>query len=145
MLSRLVSSRRALVVLAVVTLVVPSVVLGLYGMFGDWSAEGAPTSWGIAAWLVGPYLAFAALLLWAARSMHVGFRVAVAVTAVVVVLQSVLLDVLTLGSDEALAAVGVLAMPILFFGGAVVLAVVGLVLHLLRAGAAGEPLRTRSN
>lgn len=131
MLTRLVSSPRALVLLAVVTLVVPSVVLGLYGMFQDGSGEGpAGFSWGLAAWFVAPYVAFAALLVWCSRSSSVSFRVAVAVTAMAVVASSALLDVTTLSTDEALASVGVLAMPLLYLGGAVVLAVVGLVLHL---------------
>ena len=131
MLHRLVSSTRALWLLAAVTLVVPTAVLGLYGMFQDWSTAGGPSfSWGMAAWLGAPYVAFAALLVWAGLSTRLGFRVAVAVTAVVVIVQSVVIDVITLSSDEDLAAVGVLMMPVLYLGGAVVLAVVGLVLHL---------------
>lgn len=129
MLLRIVTPR-ALLLLAVVTLVVPTVVLGLYGTFQGYGADGERVfSWGLTAWLVGPYVAFAALLGWASRSAHQGFRIAVAVTAIVVVLQSVLLDVLTLNSDDALGAVGVIAMPVLYFGGVVVLVVVGLVLH----------------
>ena len=144
MLTRLVSSPRALVLLAVVTLVVPPVVLGLYGSFQGYADDGTPqVSWGFGAWLVAPYVAFAALLVWCSRSRSMSFRVAVAVTAIVVVASSVLLDVATLGSDEALAGVGVVAMPLLYLGGAVVLAVVGLVLHLQgrREVTAGPPGR----
>jgi len=142
MLSRTLSSARIFVPLAVVTLILPTAVLGLRGMFQDWSTEAGPTfSWGMVAWLVGPYLAFAALLGWAGRASNAGFRIAVAVVAVVVVLQSVLLVLLTpLASDEALGSVGVLAMPVFQYGGAAVLAVAALVLHLSGRGAtAGAP------
>lgn len=132
MLTRLVASTRAPLLLAVVTLVVPVAVLARYGMFRDYSAdEGSAVAWGTGAWLVAPYVALAALLVRAARSGSAAFRIAVDVTSVAVVVQSVLLDVLTLGSDEALAAVGLLIMPVLHLGGAVVLAAGGLVLQRL--------------
>lgn len=104
---------------------------GAHGIFQDRSVEGGRTrfSWGVAAWLVAPHVAFATLVLWAGGSARMGFRVTVAVTSVVVVISSVLLDVLTLSSDENLAAVGVLVMPVLYLGGATVPAVLGLVLH----------------
>jgi hypothetical protein len=144
MLSRTLSSARIFAPLAVVTLVVPTAVLGLRGMFQDWSTEEAPTvSWAMVAWLVGPYVVFAALLVGAGRASNAGFRIAVSVVAVVVVLQSVLLVLMTpLASDEALGSVGVLAMPVFQYGGAAVLAVAGLVLHLTgRRGAVGAAAR----
>ena len=129
MLLRIITPR-ALLLLAVVTLVVPTVVLGLYGMFRGYGEDGERVfSWGLRRGSSARTSPSPPCSGGRAGSAHQGFRIAVAVTAIVVVLQSVLLDVLTLNSDDALGAVGVIAMPVLYFGGVVVLAVVGLVLH----------------